>query len=172
MELTFWMWMFIIVFMIHNFEEIFTMEYWFKKIYPRTHSRLPVLVLRQLESAKSMTAGQFTMAVFVLFLPISTLLILSVTTELYFLFLGANFFFALNILTHPLQALYLKRYVPGLWTSLFAVLPYNLVLFDLLKQSGGLEPRTVVLSLIVAALLLPILPLAHRTAEYWKNNFT
>jgi hypothetical protein len=172
MELNFWMWIFIVVFMIHNFEEIFTVEYWFKKIYPHTRDRLPAPILQQLENTKSMTAGQFAMAVFVLFLPVSALLIISVTTELYFLFFGANLFFALNILTHPLQAIYLKRYVPGLWTSLFVVLPYNFVLFILLTQAGGLDTRTIILSLIVTALLFPVLPFAHKAAEYWKRNFT
>lgn len=172
MEMNFWIWMFLVVFMIHNFEEIFTIEYWYKKIYPRLQERLPNLVRQQLESIKTMTAGQFTMAVFVLFIPVTVLLIISVTTEQYFLFLGVNLFFALNILIHPLQALFLKRYVPGLWTAVFVILPYNLMLFPILERADVWDTRSIVCSILVVLLLLPTVPLGHKVAEYWQRNYT
>lgn len=172
MDIHFWIWMFLIVFMLHNFEEIFTIEYWFNMVYSDTKEHIPSYIIQQMEESKSMTAGQFTMAVCVLFLAVSVLLIISVTTELYFLFLGANIFFALNIITHPIQALFLRRYVPGLWTSIVLILPYNLILFRVLYQEDMLDTRMIILSLIVGTLFVPLLLLSHKIADLWKQRFT
>lgn len=172
MDIHFWILMFLIVFMLHNFEEIFTIEYWFKRVYPETRERIPSFVIQEMEEAKSMTAGQFTMAVCVLFLAVSVLLIISVTTELYFLFLGANIALALNIFTHPIQALFLRRYVPGLWTSIVLILPYNLILFNVLYQEDMLSTSMIILSLFVFTLFIPLLLLSHKIADLWKQRFT
>ncbi|WP_055106497.1 HXXEE domain-containing protein [Paenibacillus ihumii] len=172
MDINFWIWMFLIVFMLHNFEEIFTIEYWFNRIYPVTKERIPLYIIQQMEKSKSMTAGQFTIAVFVLFLVVSVLLIISVTTKFYFLFLGANIFFAINIIIHPIQALFLRRYVPGLWTSVVLILPYNLILFKMLYQEDMLDTSMIILSLIVGALFVPLLLLSHKIADLWKQRFT
>ncbi|GAA0375044.1 HXXEE domain-containing protein [Bacillus horti] len=172
MDFQFWIWMFLIVFMLHNFEEIFTIEHWFKRVYPAVKDQMPTFVQQQMNEAKTMTAGQFTMAVFVLFVPISVLLPLSLTTELYFLFLGANLFFALNIITHPLQALFLRRYVPGLWTSIFIILPYNLILFNVMQKENLIDASTIGLTLLVALLFIPLLFLSHSIGEVWRKNCT
>lgn len=84
--------MFLLVFMLHVFEEIITIEYWFNSIYCDTRERIPSYIIQQLE--KSMTAGQFTIAVCVLFLAVSLFLIISVTTELY-VFFGVPIYFLL-----------------------------------------------------------------------------
>ncbi|MEI3606166.1 HXXEE domain-containing protein [Pseudogracilibacillus sp. SE30717A] len=172
MDINFWMLMFLIVFMLHNFEEIFTIEYWFNTTYADIKEHIPSSIIIELEKSKSMTAGQFAMAVCVLFLAVSMLLTISVTTELYWLFLGANIFFALNILTHPIQALLLRRYVPGLLTSIFLIVPYNLILFNVLYQEAMLDTSMIVLSLIVGALFVPLLLLSHKIAEIWKQRYT
>lgn len=173
MDLTFLTWLFLIVFMVHNFEEIITVEYWMKKIYPSIKETLPTFVQGHLEQEKDMTAGQFTIAVGVLFVVVSILLVIStLRTDLYYLFFGANIFFALNLLTHPLQALFLRKYVPGLITSIFIVLPYNIFLFTFLYQEDLLNSFTWVLSIIVALLFIPLLLLSHKIAHAWKKNFT
>ncbi|WP_232231438.1 MULTISPECIES: HXXEE domain-containing protein [unclassified Virgibacillus] len=59
----------------------------------------------------------------------SLLLIITVTTQYYFLFLGLNMLFALNIFTHPIQAILLRCYMPGVWTTLLLILPYNIIFF-------------------------------------------
>jgi len=88
------------------------------------------------------------------------------------LFFGANLFFAVNIIIHPLQALFLRRYVPGLWTSLVLILPYNLILFKVINQEDILDTNMIILSLIVGILFVPLLLLSHKIAGLWKQRFT
>lgn len=173
MDITFLTWAFLIVFMVHNFEEIISIEYWMKRVFPSIKESLPKLISKDLEKEKDMTAGQFSIAVCVLFVAVSLLLVISLLmTDLYFLFLGANLFFALNIITHPLQALYLRKYVPGLITSILVILPYNIHLFNSLYQEAVLNLLTLVLSVIVAILFIPLLLLSHKIAHAWKIKLT
>lgn len=118
-----WMLIFVIIFMLHNLEEIISVEKWFQKTYPRVRNRIPSLIQQQLDQI-GMTTVRFAVVVFVISILASILLLISVWTEQYYFFFGISFFFALNIFTHPLQSLLLRCYTPGLLTTVVLIIPY------------------------------------------------
>src|SRR5690625_6684221 len=85
--------------MLHNFEEILTIEKWFKNTFPTIRNQIPTLVKKELEKEEKITSGQFSIAVCVLFIISSVLILLTVIQGYYFLFIGLNIFFTLNIFT-------------------------------------------------------------------------
>lgn len=60
-----WMLIFVIIFMLHNLEEIISVEKWFQKTYPRVRNRIPSLLQQQLDQI-GMTTVRFAVVVFVM----------------------------------------------------------------------------------------------------------
>lgn len=167
MDINLLIWSFLIIFMLHNFEEIIMIERWFNKIYPGVRERIPPFANREIEQFRTITTVQFSMAVCVLFIVSSTLILITITTNHYFLFLGLNIFFALNIFTHPIQSLLLRCYVPGLWTTLLLIIPYNIIVFHQFNSKGILDMATIINALVVTILFIPMLIISHKIAEKW-----
>src|SRR5690554_5573627 len=119
-----WILSFMIIFMLHNLEEIIAIEKWFQRTYPRVRGKIPKAVQKRLSSYENITSVQFSVVVFVLSIFVSAIILLSVLTKQYGLFFGASLFFAANIFTHPLQSLFLRCYTPGVLTSLLLIIPY------------------------------------------------
>lgn len=58
--------------MLHNLEEIMTIEGWFKKIYPRISRKIPSFAQKEMKKFEDITAAQFSAVVFVFqLLPLS-----------------------------------------------------------------------------------------------------
>lgn len=169
MDVHFLMCVFLIIFMLHNLEEIITIEKWLKHTYPRKKEQIPLFFQKEIENAKDMTAIQFSVAVFVVSIFASIVIIISLITEHYFIFLGLNMFFALNIFTHPIQSLLLKCYTPGVWTSILLIIPYNIVFFNYFYMEGMLTLHTFLAGLALFVLGIPILLLSHKIAEKWVS---
>lgn len=168
MDIHFWIWMFLVVFMLHNLEEIMTIERWVKNTYPRIKGRIPLVVQKVIDDFIGITAAQFSVAVVVISLVVSLLLLITVTTQQYFLFIGLNMFFAINIFTHPIHALVLRCYTPGVWTTVLLILPYNLLFFIHFYMEGILTTNTILGGLVVMVLCIPFVFLGHKIAEKWE----
>lgn len=168
MDINLLIWSFLIIFMIHNFEEIITIEKWFQKTYPNIRERFPAVARKEIEKMKVTSAATFSIAVCVLFIVASALVIITIITEQYFLFIGLNIFFALNIITHPVQSLFLRTYVPGVLTTFILIIPYNVILFNELITLGLMDFSTIGRALIVTILFIPMLLISHKIAEKWN----
>lgn len=160
---------FIIVFMLHNLEEIFTVERWIQKIYPRIQNKVPLFAQKEIEKFKDMTAVRFAIVVFVLSIVCSALILFASLTEQYYLFLGLHIVFSLNIFTHPLQSLFLQCYTPGLWTTIILIIPYNIVFVYYFFNTGLFTAETIVASLVIVALFIPAFLLSHKIGERWSS---
>ncbi|WP_152657996.1 HXXEE domain-containing protein [Oceanobacillus sp. CFH 90083] len=165
MDINTLIWSFLIVFMLHNFEEIIMIESWFHKKYPKTRERIPSFAIKELEKYKTMTSVQFSIVVCILSIVAAALILVTVITEQYFIFFGLNMIFALNIFTHPLQSLLLRCYVPGLWTTLLLIIPYNIIVYMQYYHHGILNLTTVIYSLIVIILFIPLFIVSHIIGE-------
>jgi len=169
MDMYFLICVFLIIFMLHNLEEIIAIEKWLKHTYPRKKGQIPLFLQKEIENVKDMTAVQFSVAVFGVSVLASLIIIISVMIEQYFLFLGLNMFFFLNIFTHPIQSLLLKCYTPGVWTSILLIIPYNILFFNHFYTEGLLTMHTFLGGLVVFVLCIPILLLSHKIAEKWGS---
>lgn len=168
MEVYVWILFFLVIFMLHNLEEIITVERWFQKTYPRVRKRIPLFAQKELNNYQDITSAQFAVVVFVFSIFTSTLILIAIWTEYYYLFLGVNLLFALNIFTHPLQALYLKCYTPGVFTSLLLIIPYYILFFYRFYNTDMLSINSISYAIVVMVLLIPAFILSHMIGEKWR----
>jgi len=162
-----WILFFLIIFMLHNLEEIIMVEKWFQKTYPQVQKRVPSFAQEELKHFKNMTSAQFAIIVFIFSIFSFALIVIAAMTQHYFLFLGVNFLFALNIFTHPLQALYLRCYTPGVITSLLLIIPYYSLFFYHFYNTDLLTLDSILGAIVVMVFLIPIFLLSHKIGEKW-----
>lgn len=163
-----WILLFLIIFMLHNLEEIITIESWFQKTYPRISKKVPSFVQKEFNNYKNITSVQFAVVIFVFSVFITVLILISIITQHDYLFLGVILFFALNIFTHPLQSLYLKCYTPGVLTSLFLIIPYYSLFFYRFYNTDMFTINSVLGAMVVIILLIPAFLLSHKIGEKWR----
>jgi len=149
--------LFPVVFMVHDFEEILTVEKWTKQNKEKVFALLPKKLHRffwssfhinTLEFAKDVfwiflaitaAALEFAKDVFWIFLAITAAALIAVLFQWYgfFLIFLAIFFF--HVFTHFGQSVLFKGYAPGVWTSLFLVLPYSLYAYYRLLHERAVQ---------------------------------
>ncbi|MFK3938138.1 HXXEE domain-containing protein [Alkalihalobacillus sp. NPDC078783] len=126
-ETTF-LWLFIVVFMLHDFEEIITVEHWAEK----RKSLLQSKWTKPIWSFWNIRSNEFAKRDVVIFLFVSMVVFMRVElssvpgVEMGFhLFLWIVF---VHNLIHLIQTCVAKTYTPGLYTAVFLVTPYTLFL--------------------------------------------
>jgi hypothetical protein len=156
MQITGWIWAGPVVFLLHDAEEILTVESWL-----RAHrTELP----EQLQPFAAVTTGQFTLAVALLFVGFVAAAIHGVrqarhgrTSAPFMIIAGA---LVANGLTHLAQAAYFRSYTPGVVTALALVLPYGYALGARLLATGLATRRTLVVAVTAGAVAqIPIVAL-------------
>src|SRR5690625_622600 len=71
---------FIIIFMLHNLEEIITIERWFNNTYQRVSKKITSFIQKEIQSFTANTATQFSVVVFVLSIVFSVLILITENT--------------------------------------------------------------------------------------------
>jgi len=162
-----WILSFLIIFMLHNLEEIIMIERWFQKTYPLVRERIPSFIQKELNNFKDITSAQFSIVVFVFSVFASALILIAVITQHYYLFLGVNLLFALNIFTHPFQTLFLKCYTPGVLTSILLIIPYYILFIRRFYNTDLLTFNSIPGAIIVMIFLIPAFLLSHKIGKKW-----
>jgi len=106
-------WLFIVIFVLHDLEEIIWVEVWAKKNKNHVIKKVPPWLGNRLNKMLTITSGQFAFAVlleFILFIPFT---FIAAEYGRYFAFLAFNTLFLLHVFTHLGQTLYLRMYTPG-----------------------------------------------------------
>jgi len=135
-----WIWLFPLVFMLHDFEELILFEPWLKKnaafILQRVGGKMPRFARPQIESILHKTTPQFAVPISLIFLLTCTSSFLAAVYAVYPpFFLAAGLFF-LHGFMHIGQALLLRRFVPSVGTSILLVIPYGALLLRALLRAG------------------------------------
>ena len=133
------------------------------------YKRIPSFAQKELENYTEITSAQFSVVVFVFSVFCSALIWIAAMTQHYYLFLGVNLLFAVNIFTHPLQSFYLRCYTPGLLTSLLLIIPYYCLFFYRFYNTNMFTLNSIVGAIVVMILLIPIFLLSHKMGEKWKR---
>ncbi|MCM3409664.1 HXXEE domain-containing protein [Metabacillus litoralis] len=125
-------WLFLVIFMLHDFEEIISVESWSKKtsnLVESNDSRLKKLIW----SFWNINSHSFAKRDVVIFLVASTIVFIKVqfieSEWVAILFMIFLCFVLLHNLVHIIQTLILKTYTPGLYTAIGLVTPYTIYLF-------------------------------------------
>ena len=146
---------FLVIFMLHNLEEIIMVERWAKRNYPRVKDRIPSYFQKTIDDLKDITAVQFAIVVFIVSVFGSILILVAVIGDYMFLFFGLAIIFVLNIFTHPLQSLFLKTYTPGVITSILLVIPYYVIFFNYFYTKNLINMKMVLGALVIFVLFIP-----------------
>ncbi|MFC7680733.1 HXXEE domain-containing protein [Paenibacillus sp. GCM10028914] len=154
-------WLFIVVFVLHDLEEIIWVESWIKKNKNKVIHKVPPGFRKQLNNMFNITSGQFAVAVlleFIIFIPFT---FIAAEQGKFFIFLSFNSLFFLHVFTHLGQSLYLKMYTPGVVSAVILVLPYTLYMYSRIISEGLVTWGEVLFSIPVGLLLVPIVLFGH-----------
>lgn len=166
-------WLFPIIFMFHDFEEMLTIEKWTKHHKEQMFKILPESIHKYFYSSFQMTTLQFAHDVFWIFLTITMSTVLAVLFSFTFLFLMLLAVFFGHVFTHIGQTLILKRYTPGVLTAIILVFPYSSYAYYRLLSEHIISGTEIFWSLIGAILILPILFLflVHERNKATKTSY-
>jgi hypothetical protein len=150
-------WLFPIIFAIHDFEEIIVVEKWVAKNKEDLLSKLPRRAASFFEKNFAMKTNQFSIVVYVEFVLIS----IATVCVFHFGFNGLCKWFYLGLyavlffhsFTHIGQAIVFRRYTPGVLTSIFLLIPYGIWFYKVLLNSEIISYGDILLSLPIGILL-------------------
>lgn len=110
-------WLFPILFIFHDFEEIIFMQSWISKNRRYLRERFPALSKRLLPHFDNITTSSFAFGVAEEFILISIITVVSYMTNWYFLWVGLFIAFTIHLVIHCVQALIIRKYIPAIITS-------------------------------------------------------
>lgn len=111
-------WLFPVLFILHDFEEIILLKTWLTQNQDSILKRFPNIGARFLPHLAGVSTAAFSLGVVEEFVLICAVCIVSMLTGWYALWLGMLFAFLIHLLVHIVQAITIKRYVPSLATSI------------------------------------------------------
>ena len=160
-------WLFPILFIFHDFEEIIFMQSWVSKNRGYLYKRYPSLSKRFLPHLDNITTASFAFAVAEEFILISIITVISYMTNWYILWLGLFIAFTIHLIIHCFQALILRKYVPAIITSIIC-LP---ICIYIIKHTVKLyELKTVILYSIVSFIIMVInLVIIHKGMDIFSK---
>lgn len=118
MKSDYFLWLFPIVFMIHEFEEIVFMKWWIRKNSESILLKFPRLGARIIQQQKSLSTEQFTLIVAEEFIIVFLIIIISALTSNYNIYLGLVFAYSIHLLVHIIQSIVIWQYTPAIVTSI------------------------------------------------------
>jgi len=163
------MWLFPIVFMIHDFEEIIMMSPWVKKNAGFLAHRFPLMAARMLPHLEGLSTSSFALAVALMFLIVSAVTLICVEFGLYALWAGALIGFFVHLVVHVGQFLVVGRYVPVVITSLVTA-PYCIWALIVIDSRHPLPVgETIIWTAATVVVIAVALPLAHILAGRFQR---
>ncbi|SOB91975.1 uncharacterized protein with HXXEE motif [Ureibacillus xyleni] len=160
-------WLFPIMFIFHDFEEIIMMEKWLEKNLTNISGRLPSSIALKVIKQFSMSTAQMTVAVLVIFLFVSSS---SFFASQYinqgsfsniYIFTVIILAFFVHVFTHIGQSILFRSLTPGIVSSIFIVLPYSIIMINSLIINEIITWQIIFICLPFMFLLLPIVIFAH-----------
>jgi len=164
-------WLFPIAFILHDFEELMLFEPWLKKnsagIMSRVKYKIPAFLEKQLQVITGKSTAQFATPIFLIFALTSFSSLLAAEFGSYPLLLFASSLFFLHGFVHIGQAIFLRKYVPALITSVLVAIPYGIILFWNLFKAGRIDIFTLSMYFLAAIVLaVPFIMGMHILGEW------
>ena len=164
-------WLLPIVFMIHDFEEIVFFKSWISKNKNYLSEKFPKISKRFLPRFDNLSTSAFALAVAEEFVLLSLITLGSVFFDNYVLWLAAFMGFFVHLLIHFGQWIILKRYIPAIWTTFFALIYCVYTLYEIVVKDNMFQISEIVLWTIIGFVLLGVnLLFAHKLAEIYDKK--
>jgi len=160
-------WLFPIIFVLHDLEEIIMIEKWMDKNSNVIYDKLPRKFADKVIKQFSMSTAQFAVAVFIIFIFVSSSTYMASQYINHgpfgniYLFTVMILVMFLHVFTHVGQSVFLRSITPGVITSIFLVLPYTLIMFNSLFKHQIITWKTIYISTPFIFLIIPLALLAH-----------
>ncbi|MDR4888223.1 HXXEE domain-containing protein [Fredinandcohnia sp. QZ13] len=164
-------WLFPIIFIFHDLEEIITIESSMaanKDNYPKTN--FVELTFRMRKKLGS-TAAQLAVSATWILLIISFTAVMtahfSSTRGDFLLFIAILNLFVLQAFMHIVQTIMFRAYTPGIITSLFLLTPYCFVTYYFLVEYGQMDWHLLFTSLPVSLILILVFLVGNLLGRYF-----
>ena len=163
-------WLFPLVFMLHEFEEIIFFKPWIRKNSNYLQNRLPKPIKRFTSHLEKLSVPAFTFAVAEEFILLSIITVVSVVVDSYLLWLGVFMGFFILLLGHLVQWIILRTYIPAIITTFISLLycgfAFAYILREEIFQTTEILLWTVIGFIIVAINVL----FAHKLAVWFDKK--
>ncbi|MDA8353007.1 MAG: HXXEE domain-containing protein [Firmicutes bacterium] len=160
------------VFLLHELEEIITVENWSKRNRDDVINRLPKNLSSSFQGVLHMNTSQFAIAVtcVVIVAALATLsAFFSIREGALSLFFISSFNIVfLHCFTHLGHTLILKKYTPGVWTAGLLLIPISIYMYQWMFQHALVTGSQLFISLIWGLLAIPIVYIAHEIGLRYK----
>jgi len=165
------LWLFPVVFMIHDFEEIIFFRYWAETRQSILDARVPGLIKRFMRVTFSLSTPAFASAVACLFICLSIYTFLCVEYLWVTLWAAMLALFFVHLLIHILSAIWIRKWIPALITSLAATI-YCVYALSSVGNHPLFRMDQFWWSLTLAAILAAfVLVISIRLAQYLDSTF-
>jgi len=160
-------WLFPVVFMLHEFEEIIFMKYWINKNKAFLSNKFPKISERFLSHFDNLSTPAFTVAVAQEFILLAVITIVSVVSDTYLLWLGMFMVFFAHLLVH----LILWRYIPAIYTTIVS-LAYCLFSLTYMIENNIFQVKDILLWTVISFVIIAVnLIFAHKLAFWFDKKF-
>lgn len=159
------LWLFMIVFMLHDLEEIIMLDPWMKKNRSFALKKIPSGMRGKAARILDIKSYQFAVAVlleFIVFIPVT---FIAVERGQYFMFLAFNSVLLLHVFMHVGQSIILRRYTIGVVSAVVLVLPYTVYLFYRLTSEGIVTWGQILWSALAGLVLIPMVWIGHELGK-------
>jgi hypothetical protein len=163
-------WLLPIIFMIHDFEEIIFMKSWFNKNGNYLAERFPKIGKKLVSLYNHLTTAGFALAVAEEFVLLSLITVGSIVCNNYVLWLAVFMGFFLHLLIHLVQWIMVKRYIPAIYTSLFALIYCGYTFYFIIINNIFQLSEIILWSVIGCVFMGMNLVLAHKLAGWFNKK--
>ncbi|HNW27814.1 MAG TPA: HXXEE domain-containing protein [Spirochaetota bacterium] len=159
------MWLFPVVFMVHEFEEIIFVRRWIDRNREELARRFPRLSERMLPRLEGISTASFAFVVAEEFILVALVTFGAYWFSLYALFIGMIIGYGMHLAVHIVQFFIFRRYIPAIVTSALTGV-YVLYAIYYFYVNGLMPLPDVVIFTVAAVLTLAAnLALMHKLAE-------
>lgn len=161
------LWIFPIIFIFHDFEEIILVKWWIRKNRVFLSERFPKLSKRLLPHFENITTEAFSLGVAEEFIIITMVTVVSYFTSWYNLWIGLFFAFFLHLVMHCAQGAIAGKYVPALGTSVLC-LPLCIYISRIIIE---ILPVNIIIIYTISSFIIMIINLVviHKVMESFSR---
>ncbi|WP_066065189.1 HXXEE domain-containing protein [Neobacillus soli] len=164
-------WLFPIIFIFHDLEEIITIESSMKSS-KNSFQKSPFIKLAlKMRDKSGSTAAQLSVSATWILLIITFTTLMTTHFSLngggFLLYIAILNLFILQVIMHIVQSIFFKGYTPGIITALFLLIPYCLIAYYSLFECGLIDWHLIFASLPVSLLMIPIFLVGNLLGRYF-----
>lgn len=153
-------WLFPIIFMLHELEEIIGFRLWFEKNKDviNKYNRLSKIY-------QNFSIEGFSVAVLEEYLLCIVITGVSFYFNEYIIWLGTFIAFSLHLFVHLIQSIFLRRYIPSFLSSVI-LLPISIVIIEKVIENSAYKPSYILIASILCTLVMLLnLIFVHKIME-------